>query len=215
MNAIHDSHAQISPEGLIACPICDALHTEADVPIGMSAKCIRCGTTLLSPRKSAMTRILMLATTAFILMCAGIFFPFLELQAGGRIIRSSVFDAILAFSQGWMLSLSFLLGALIVVIPLLRFLSLIYIFGPMALGWHPARYAREAFLIAERLAPWSMAEIFIVGVGVALIKVAGVATVLIGPAFWAFCGVVVVTALKDSFMCRLTVWKTLDARRTS
>lgn len=215
MNSIHAHRDHISPIGLIACPTCDALHKEADVPIGMSAKCVRCGHVLLRPRKSAMTQILMLAATAFILMCAGIFFPFLELQAGGRISRSSVFDAVLAFSDGWMMPVAILLGALIIVVPLLRFMALIYVFAPMALGHHAARYAPEAFRLAERLSPWSMAEIFIVGVGVALIKVTGLAIVLIGPAFWAFCGLVVVTVLKDTFMCKLTVWKTLETRRQS
>lgn len=215
MNPIHSPRDDLSPNGLIACPTCDALHHEADVPLGMAARCIRCGHTLIKPRKSAMTQILMLATTAFVLMWMGIFFPFLELQAGGRITRSSVFDAVLAFSDGYMLPLTILLGALIIVVPLLRFLSLIYVFAPMSLGYHPARFASEAFRLAERLSPWSMAEIFIVGVGVALIKVAGLATVLIGPAFWAFCGLVVVTVLKDTFMCKLTVWKTLETRRQS
>ena len=55
-----------------------------------------------------------------------------------------------------------------------------------------------------------MAEIFIVGVTVALIKVAGLAAVTIGPAFWAFAGVVVVTVLKDQLISRYAIWETLD-----
>ena len=58
-----------------------------------------------------------------------------------------------------------------------------------------------------------MAEIFIVGVAVALVKVAGLAMLTIGPAFWAFTALVLITALNDNFMCRLTVWRTLEARR--
>jgi paraquat-inducible protein A len=57
-----------------------------------------------------------------------------------------------------------------------------------------------------------MAEIFIIGVAVALVKVAGLATVTLGPAFWAFVLLVIVTVLKDSFMCRVTVWQTLSQR---
>ena len=57
-----------------------------------------------------------------------------------------------------------------------------------------------------------MAEIFIIGVSVALVKVAGLATISLGPAFWAFVALVLVTALKDSLMCELTIWKTLEER---
>jgi paraquat-inducible protein A len=73
----------------------------------------------------------------------------------------------------------------------------------------PADIALAADL-AEALRPWSMAEIFIVGVTVALIKVAGMAAVTIGPAFWAFAGVVVITVLKDQLICRYSIWETLD-----
>ncbi len=201
--------------GLIACPVCDALHRVSEVPLGSRARCRRCGTTLMAPREGAMTRIVMLAAAALILMIAAVFFPFLELEASGLRHRSSVFDAVLAFSDGLMLPLSVATAALIVVLPLIRLSAIVYVLGPMALGWAPARHARPAFRLAEGLKPWAMAEIFIVGVAVALVKVAGLASVSLGPAFWAFVVLVIVTALKDNFMCKLTVWKTLDERMRS
>ena len=60
-----------------------------------------------------------------------------------------------------------------------------------------------------------MAEIFIVGVAVALVKIAGMATVSVGPAFWALVALVLVTTIKDTFMCKLTIWKTLETQRRS
>lgn len=202
-------------DGLIACPTCDALHRVSDVPVGGRARCHRCGTVLMEPREGAMTRIVMLATTAFILMIGAVFFPFLELTAGGRTQRSSVFDAVMAFSEGLMAPLSIAVAALIVVLPLMRLGAIVYALAPMALGWHPAPQAARAFRLAEALKPWAMAEIFIVGVAVALVKVAGLAQVSLGPAFWAFVALVFVTALKDNFMCKLTVWKTLEERARS
>lgn len=200
---------------LIACPTCDALHHMSDIPVGASARCHRCGTVLMSPRRGAMTRIVMLAATAAILMIAAIFFPFLQLDAGGLSRTSSVMGAVMAFSGAGMLPLSVAVAALIVVLPLGRFLALAYALAPMALGWHPARHAAVAFRWAEAAKPWAMAEIFIVGVAVALVKVAGLAKVTPGPAFWAFAALVLVTVLKDTFMCRLTIWKTLEERRRS
>jgi paraquat-inducible protein A len=162
-----------------------------------------------------MTRIVVLAATAAILLVAAIFFPFLELQAGGLHRQSSVLGAVMAFSEGWMLPLSVVVGALIVVLPFLRLMAILYALAPMALGWHPARYAARAFWWADSLRPWAMAEVFIVGVAVALVKVAGLARVTPGFAFWAFAALVLITVLKDTFMCRLTVWKTLEERRQS
>ncbi|APZ54874.1 paraquat-inducible protein A [Salipiger abyssi] len=200
-------------DGLIACPSCDALHRLRDVRPGETARCVRCHAVLEAPRNTAMTRIIMLALAALILMVAAIFFPFLELEAAGRIHRASLLDTVMAFSSGLTAPLTFAMAALIVILPVIRFVALIYVLAPMAFGWRPAPHAEPAFRLTEALRPWAMAEIFIVGVAVALVKVAGLAHVFIGPAFWAFVALVVVTVLKDNFMSRVTVWKTLEARR--
>ncbi len=202
-------------DDLIACPTCDALHHITDVPAGARARCSRCHTVLMTPRKGAMTQIVMLAATAAVLMVAAIFFPFLQLHAGGLSRQSSVLGAVMAFSEGGMLPLSVAVALLIVILPLGRLLAITYALAPMALGWHPARHAIRAFRWAEATKPWAMAEIFIIGVAVALVKVAGLATVTLGPAFWAFAALVLVTVLKDNFMCRLTIWKTLEERTRS
>ncbi|MCA0869418.1 paraquat-inducible protein A [Seohaeicola saemankumensis] len=200
---------------LIACPVCDVLHRETPVPVGQKARCRRCGTVLYAPRESAMTQIVMLAVTAAILMVAAIFFPFLELDAGGLNSRSSVFDAVLAFASGPLLPLSLAVAALIVVLPLVRLAAVTYALAPMVFGFAPAAHAEPAMRLAERTRPWAMAEIFIVGVAVALVKVAGLAHVTLGPAFWAFLALVLITVLNDNLMCRLTIWKTLEDRRNS
>ncbi|MCW3781789.1 paraquat-inducible protein A [Defluviimonas salinarum] len=202
-------------DALIACPTCDALHHVTVVIPGARARCHRCGTTLMAPRTGAMTRIVMLAATAAILMVAAVFFPFLELQAGGLSRQSSVLGAVLAFSEGWMMPLAVAVGAMIVALPFARLLAITYALAPMALGWRPAAQAERVFRWAEAMRPWAMAEIFILGVAVAMVKVAGLAKVTPGPAFWAFAALVLVTVLKDNFMCRLTIWKTLEERRRS
>lgn len=204
-----------SPENMTACPECDALHRVQDVSEGATATCTRCGATLFAPRANAMTDILMLAAAALIPIVAAVFFPFLDINAAGIGQRSSVLDAIRAFSEGWMLPLSFAVAALIVLPPAARFALLVYVFAPMAPGWHPARHAAAAFRVAELMRPWAMAEIFILGVTVALVKLAGLASLTLGPASWAFVALVLVTALKDNLMEGSSVWQTLDRRRPS
>ena len=215
MNALsppHGAHPVLDPHGLIACPACDALNRDMAVDLGRRARCARCGKVLIAPHDRALTRIVMLAATSAVLMVAAVFFPFLDLAAGGRSTHSSLYDAVMAFSTGMLLPLSFATAALIVLLPLLRLAMILYALAPMALGHHPARYAVAAFRLAQGLKPWAMAEIFIIGVSVALVKVAGLATISLGPAFWAFVTLVIVTTLKDSLMCELTIWKTLEER---
>ncbi len=197
-------------DDLLACPQCDTLHRAQDLPANARAHCQRCGVLLMTSQPDAIVRILALAATAFILMIAAVSFPFLTLDAGGMNNATSVMDAVLAFRGGYAFPLAVAVAFFIIVIPLMRLSALIYALGPLARSAHPRPLAREAFGFAERLRPWSMAEIFIVGVTVALVKVAGLAVVTIGPAFWAFAGVVVITVLKDQLICRYSIWETLD-----
>ncbi|MHC0053621.1 paraquat-inducible protein A [Actibacterium sp. D379-3] len=197
-------------DDLIACPYCDVLHRISAVPKGARARCKRCGTVLIAPRAGAFARIVSLAVTAMILMSAAMFFPFLALSAGGLHHATSILGAVLAFSSGLMVPLSVAVAGLIVLIPLIRLGAIIYTLWPLTQNRPPFPGARRAFALAEKLKPWSMAEIFIVGVGVALVKISGMASVTLGPAFWAFAALVLVTALQDTFMCKHTVWTTLE-----
>jgi paraquat-inducible protein A len=197
---------------LVACPVCDTLYHFPSIPQGGQGRCSRCHHLLIAPRANAMTRIVMLAVTATILMITAISFPFLTISTHGLKQQASVIDTILAYSDGLMVPLSLAMAGLIVVLPLTRLSAILYAVAPMALGHRPARGAAQAFRVAEQLKPWAMAEVFIVGVAVALVKVGGLATLTIGPAFWAFAALVVITVLKDNFMSSLIIWKTLEAR---
>ena len=199
---------------MVACPQCDTLHSATTLKPGETAACKRCGVTLMSSQPAAMARILSLALTAFILMIAAISFPFLDLDAQGRHSATSVIGAIMAFQNGYAFPLALAVGAFIVVLPLTRLAAIIYAIGPLAWGGKPRTKAREAFGLAEKLRPWSMGEIFMVGVSVALIKIAGLATVSLGPAFWAFSGLVVISVLKDQMICRYSIWEALDKARS-
>ncbi len=200
-------------DDLVACPQCDTLHRAQSLPDGARAHCQRCGIVLMTSQPAAMARILSLALTAFVMMIAAVSFPFLTLDAGGLHNATSVIDAVLAFNDGYAFPLAVAVAFFIVVIPLMRLSALIYALGPLVREKQPRSGARTAFALAERLRPWSMAEIFIVGVTVALIKVAGLAVVTIGPAFWAFAGVVIITVLKDQLICRYSIWEALDTAK--
>ena len=197
-------------DDLVACAQCDTLHSAQTLPAGATAHCQRCRVILMTSKPAAMARILSFALTAFILMIAAVSFPFLTLDESGFHNATSVIDAVLAFQDGYAFPLAVAVAFFIIVIPLMRLAALIYAIGPLVRDKAPRSGARAAFALAERLRPWSMAEIFIVGVSVALIKVAGLATVTIGPAFWAFAGVVVISVLKDQLICRYAIWEALD-----
>lgn len=199
-----------SPEDLIACPQCDALYRALAPAKGERATCIRCHTVLIQPRQGAGLRIIAMALAIMILMMGATFFPFLGVHVAGLSNASSVFDAALAFVEGPMVVLSVGVAAVIVLIPVLRAFLVIYVLAPVVFDRPPWPGAIGAFRWSEALKPWSMAEIFVIGVAVALVKVSDLARVDLGPAFWMFAALVVVITLQDGYMCRWSIWKSLD-----
>ncbi|MDP5307009.1 paraquat-inducible protein A [Paracoccus spongiarum] len=196
--------------GLMACPRCDALHVEEELQPGETARCIRCGTVLARPRGGAFSQLIALAFTSMVLLLGAVFFPFLEISRMGFGNATSLFGVALAFADGILLPLVVAVLAMIVGLPVLRAFLLVYTLAPLAKGLPPHRHAATAFRWSEALRPWSMAEIFVIGTSVALVKVAGLATVHLGPAFWAFCALIVVNVASRGFMCQTTIWDAIE-----
>lgn len=197
-------------DDLIACPTCDALYRVVAPENGERAVCARCHHVLIAPIEGAVLRVVALAMTVVILLVSALFMPFLSIEASGFRNAASVFEAALSFSRSHMVLLSLAVISLIIFIPILRALLLIYVLTPLMLHRRPWPGARTAFRLSEHLRPWSMAEIFVLGVGVALVKLAAMAHVELGMAFWLFALLVIVTVFQDGYLCRWSIWHALD-----
>lgn len=202
-------------DSLIVCTHCDAAFTLQRPSVGQRASCTRCGTVLITPRRKAGLQIIALSVAITILIIGATVFPFLSISAAGTTNSVSILDAALAFSDGPLVALTLATAALIVFVPLARVLLTIYVLVPIVLDYPPARGATQAFRLSEALRPWSMAEIFALGTAVALIKISDLADVAFGPAFWMFSALVVLVVVQDNFVCRWSVWKSLDKTQTS
>lgn len=202
-------------DDLIVCPQCDAVYRLKRPKDGERAACQRCNKMLIAPRDNAGLRIIAVAFAVMFLIIGAAVFPFLTIDAAGNKNAVSVLDAALAFSGGPMIFLSLATAALIIFVPLMRVLLTLYVLVPVVLDRPPAAHAIHAFRLSEALRPWSMAEIFAIGCAVALVKVADLAHVGFGPAFWMFGILVVLVIAQDSFMCRWSVWNSLEHPKNS
>jgi paraquat-inducible protein A len=155
-------------------------------------------------------QIIAVAVAVVVLITAASAFPFLQISAAGRSNAVSIIDAALSFTEGPLLVLALMTAGFILFVPLLRMLLTIYVLVPVVLDRPPARHAIKAFRLSEAMRPWSMAEIFALGCAVALVKVAGLATVSFGPAFWMFGVLVVLVIIQDNFLCKWSVWNSLE-----
>ncbi|MEL6550131.1 MAG: paraquat-inducible protein A [Pseudomonadota bacterium] len=204
------SDPQDDLSGLIACPHCDALYRIGEVQKGDRIACTRCHAPLASRRHNAGLMIIALSLASAILAIAALFLPFLEIRRLGFANAASIIDTALAFSGGPMFLLSLGVVGLIVGLPLLRLGLTLYTIVPLVADRRPWPGARRAFRLSEDLKPWSMAEIFVIGCAVSLIKLTDLARVEIGVAFWMFVVLVIFLAVQDALMDRHSVWTALE-----
>ena len=207
--------SQMDLDKVIVCPQCDAVFQLVRPQHGERAKCQRCHKVLIAPRQNAGLHIIAVALSVLFLIIGAAIFPFLTIDAAGNKNAVSILDAALAFSGGPMIILSLATAALIILFPLFRVLLTLYVLIPVVLDRPPARHAIRAFRLSEAMRPWSMAEIFAIGCAVALVKVADLAHVGFGPAFWMFGILVVLVIAQDSFMCKWSVWNSLEHPKRS
>ncbi len=200
---------------LLACPTCDMLYREVEVPSGGRLRCNRCRTVLMTDRPGAIDRTLAASFASVILMVSAIFFPFLELSVAGLHRNATLLDAALAFTSELEAPLSVAVTLLIIVLPVIRAAALAYTLLPLRLGRPPARGAEAAFRLAAHLKPWAMAEVFLIGVVVALVKIGGLAAIDLGPAFWAMAGLVLLVVLEGASLSEGSIWQTLERRRSA
>jgi paraquat-inducible protein A len=195
-------------ESLIACPYCDALYEIPQTP-AQKIKCHRCHAVLISPRKGAGLKIIALALISVGLVVGALLTPFLTIDRLWLSNQATLLDTILAF-EGPLRILAFGLLAVVILVPVTRLLLTVYVLTPLVANRSVWPGAKRAFTWAERLKPWSMVEIFVLGCAVALFKIVDLASVELGPAFWMFVGLVIVMTVQNTYMCRWSVWKDLE-----
>ena len=153
---------------LVGCPQCDLLQRAIPLAAGESAHCSRCSATLY--RASPPTRGPALALTLAALIAFGIAmaFPIVGIEVKGNVVETTLPGAALALYADGAAPLAALVAATTMIFPLLVLGALALL--PAAL---PLRLLRAA-------QPWSMAEVFMLGVLVALVKLSHMATVTPG-----------------------------------
>lgn len=208
-------NARGGEEELIACIVCDALHSVPNIPSRGILKCSRCGEVLLRAPGPAIDRILASAVTTVILVVSALFFPFLQISAKGLKSATTLVETAFAFQVGLTAPLTVALIMTIIILPIVRALALTWAVLPIRLERSLLPHAKAAFRLANRLRPWSMVEVFIVGVVVALVKIGGMAKVGLGLAFWELLLILIIVILEASSLCEKTIWRIIEQKSRS
>jgi paraquat-inducible protein A len=198
--------SQIAP--LIRCHDCDLLQALPPLPPAGTISCPRCGAGLISAKPDHFERAFILYLTALILLVLANSFPFLTMKVQGLVQSSHLLSgAIDIFSEGmWEVGIAVIF--FVFVAPLVKIVTGLLVVGSLAYG-RGFRGAEALYRLFDKLHPWAMTEIFLLGVLVAYTKLVDLATVVIGASFFAFVGLIIAMIAADTAVDPHQVWQRL------
>jgi len=198
-----------SAQPLVACHECDQLHQRQSLPTGAAAVCSRCGAVLYRHRANSIERSLSLYFTALVLLLLTISFPFMDISLSGQTQQTHLFSGIrLLFQEGYW-PLAGLVLLTIIIIPLVQISGYLSLLWPLHRG---RRFIRGAHLFRwmRAMRPWSMIEVYVLGVLVSLVKLANYATIIPGTALYSLGALMLVLAAAASALDPDEVWQRLE-----
>lgn len=203
----------MAPGQRTACTECDLIVQLGALRGGQRASCPRCGHLISALAPDALTRSLAFALAAVVLLALANSFPFLELKASGlEQVMTLPSSALELYRDGYVTIAVLVLGP-IVGIPALMLGTIVVLLVPLRRRL-PAPWLIPAGRFLFLLSPWSMVEVFVIGVLVSLVKIGAMATVILGVSFWAYVGFAVCFTATLSNLDRVQIWREIEACAT-
>jgi paraquat-inducible protein A len=198
--------------GLVACRICGKVHRSP--PAGLTGSCVRCGSRLHSRKPASLQRTWALLLTGILLYVPANIYPIMTTEMLGRPEDNTIIQGVVVLWHHRSYFIAVVVFIASVMVPVLKFLVLSYLLASVERGAGMTRRDKLAlFHVTEIIGPWSMVDVFVVALLVALIQMGGIATVRPGVAAFAFAGMVAVTMLAASAFDPRLLWD--DDRTTS
>jgi paraquat-inducible protein A len=196
---------------LIVCHECGMPHHFRELPRGAAARCSRCNNVLYRHRPPTLERALALTLAGVILFLIANIFPFIGIDMAGNTNQTTLISgAVEMYREGmWMLSIVVLFTS--VIAPGLQLGLLLYLLLPLYLGRVPPDLPR-VFRFVNGLLPWSMMDVFLLGIFVSTVKLADFGTIIPGLALGAFLLLILVLAAAQAAVDPDRIWSLVPVR---
>ena len=201
--------ARVQRRRLRACHECDWVSALPPLGSGEKASCPRCGHVLVKRHRYPAQRSMALAIAALIALLVAVSFPFVSFSVSGvgnRIELSQTATTLIAFHQP---IVGIIVIMTIAVLPAVYLLSVIWLQLGLLRG-KPLYFSRDIARSLAHLTPWMMADVFIIGALVSLIKIAGMAEIELGVSFWGFCVFAVLLLMTTQSIDADWMWFSLE-----
>jgi paraquat-inducible protein A len=195
-------------QGLAGCHTCGKVS-----PIALG-HCPRCGSHLHLRKPNSIQRTVALMVAAALLYIPANMLPIMTVVELGDTTENTIVRGMMTFWRQGAYPIALVIFTASILIPLLKIVALSWLCLAASGKLHPSpEMLGKIYWFTELLGRWSMVDIFVVGILVALVQLGNYMTITPGPGALAFAGVVVLTMLAAmSFEPRL-LWDRLETLR--
>lgn len=200
--------------GLINCHACGCLSKPRSHVAHVS--CPRCGAPLHMRKKDSIGRTWALLMAGYLLYLPANLMPIMETSSLFNSQIDTIFSGIVFLwtSGSWLLAIIVFIASFVVPLAKLLILTVLVIYTQRKSTWNPLQRTK-LYRTVEFIGRWSMLDIFVIGLLVALVQIPSIAQIKAGPGSLAFGALVVVTMLASmSFDPRL-IWDPIFKDRDS
>ncbi len=194
----------------IACHECDLLLNLPVIEEGQRATCPRCNCQLTVNPRNGYEKALVFSITGLIFFVMANTFTFLSFEAKGKGQVMTLMQSCIDLYRYGEIFLSLFIFLFIILVPALLLFCFIWILTPLVFK---GVFAQDSILLSRlifHITPWSMAEVFLIGVLVSMVKIAALATVTFGISFWAYIGFVLCLTVARANLDMHHFWETLE-----
>ena len=193
---------------LIACHECDALLRKPSLTAKSSARCPRCGATLVRSSSIQLEKICAVTLGALITYLIALAFPIVELEVNGITSQATLFDALVALWTENMEVVAVVVFCFTVLFPVTELLALLYVLVPVRAGFVPPGF-HHVLRTIRFVRPWGMIEVLMLGILVTIVKMLSLARVIPEAALFAFGALTLMFIVVVMFDPR-TLWDIAD-----
>ncbi len=169
--------------------------------------CPRCGEALHLRKSNSLQRTLALLITAAVLYIPANILPIMITDQLGNATPSTILGGVVLLIDMGSIPIAAVIFIASVLVPLGKLIALFYLCWTVSRG-RPVnpRQRTVMYRVTELIGKWSMVDVFVVSILVALVHLTGLLVILPGSAAVAFAGVVLVTIVAaESFDPRI-IW---------
>ena len=208
----HPSHPD-RHEAMVVCHDCDLLQQAARLQTGGVARCGRCGAILYRNSPGSLARTLAFTLGATVFFVVANVYPIMGIEMQGNPSQTNLYGAVHSLWDQDMHLIAILVGITTLVLPAAELGMMLYLLIPLSRNRIPP--GLPLFMrILQNIRPWSMVEVFMLGVLVSLVKLTSSSTVIPGVALWSFgCLTFMLAAMASSFNSR-DIWAYLEITTT-